>query len=75
MQVRLAEGRYETGVGSLLELSDAELALQQAELRPLLREGPAPLDARAALIERLTAPLGRHLDSPGDARDYVGYHP
>ncbi|AKU90862.1 TolC family protein [Vulgatibacter incomptus] len=51
-QVRLAEGRYETGVGSLLELSDAELALQQAESALVQAEYDLS-SARALLLERL----------------------
>ncbi len=51
-QQRLAEGRYETGLGSLLELSDAELALQQAEASRVQAEFDLAA-ARALLIERL----------------------
>lgn len=51
-QRRLAEGRYETGTGSLLELSDAELALQEAEAARVQAEYDLAA-ARALLLERL----------------------
>jgi len=51
-QVRLATGRYETGLGSLLELADAELALQQAEAARVQADYDLSA-ARALLIERL----------------------
>jgi len=51
-QLRLAEGRYETGLGSLLELSDAELALQQAEGARVQAEYDLSA-ARALLLRRL----------------------
>lgn len=51
-QLRLAEGRYETGLGSLLELSDAELALQQAEGARVQAEYDLS-SARALLLRRL----------------------
>ena len=51
-QLRLAEGRYETGLGSLLELSDAELAVQQAEGQRVQAEYDLST-ARALLLRRL----------------------
>lgn len=51
-QLRLATGRYETGLGSLLELSDAELALQEAEASQVQAEYDLA-SARALLLERL----------------------
>ncbi|HEY0839440.1 MAG TPA: TolC family protein, partial [Vulgatibacter sp.] len=51
-QLRLAEGRYETGLGSLLELSDAELALQQAEASRVQADYDLAA-ARALLLRRL----------------------
>jgi outer membrane protein len=51
-QLRLAEGRYEAGLGSLLELSDAEIALQRAEASRV-QAGYDLGAARAQLIERL----------------------
>ncbi|HWV39309.1 MAG TPA: TolC family protein [Vulgatibacter sp.] len=51
-QLRLAEGRYETGLGSLLELADAELALQQAEGARVQAEYDLSA-ARALLLRRL----------------------
>lgn len=37
-RLRLAEGRYETGVGNILELSDAQLALTQASAQLIQAE-------------------------------------
>jgi outer membrane protein len=48
-QLRLAEGRYESGVGSIIELNDAQLALQNAEAQSVQAETSLAL-ARAQLL-------------------------
>jgi outer membrane protein len=48
-QLRLAEGRYEAGVGSIIELNDAQLALQNAEAQSVQAETSLAL-ARAQLL-------------------------
>jgi outer membrane protein len=48
-RLTLAEGRYEAGVGSIIELSDAQLALTQAESQRVQAEF-AVSSARAALM-------------------------
>jgi outer membrane protein len=48
-RLALAEGRYEAGVGSIIELSDAQLALTQAEAQRVQAEF-ALSSARAALM-------------------------
>jgi len=48
-QLRLAEGRYESGVGSIIELNDAQLALQNAEAQSVQAEYSLAL-ARAELL-------------------------
>jgi len=48
----LAEGRYQTGVGSLLELADAQLALTQAQGDRVQAEFSLA-SARAALLHAL----------------------
>jgi outer membrane protein len=53
-QLRLAEGRYETGAGSALELNDAQLAVTNA----LLQQVQAELDLATARATLLAA-LGR----------------
>ncbi len=51
-QLRLAEGRYESGVGSIIELNDAQLALQNAEAQSVQAETSLAL-ARAQLLSAL----------------------
>ncbi len=48
-QLRLAEGRYESGVGSIIELNDAQLSLQNAEAQSVQAETSLAL-ARAQLL-------------------------
>ncbi len=58
-RLRLAEGRYETGVGEALELADAELAVVAAEVQ----EVQAALALAGARAQLLTA-LGRSAIDP-----------
>ena len=51
-RLTLAEGRYQTGVGSLLELADAQLALTQAQGDRVQAEFSLA-SARAALLHAL----------------------
>ncbi len=51
-QLRLAEGRYETGVGSILELSDAQVALTSAGQQSVQAEYTLA-QARAQLLKAL----------------------
>jgi outer membrane protein len=51
-QLRLAEGRYETGVGNIIELGDAQLALTQAEQQKIQSEYQLS-SARAQLLKAL----------------------
>ena len=51
-QLRLAEGRYETGVGSILELSDAQVALTSAGQQGVQAEYTMA-QARAQLLKAL----------------------
>ncbi|HVN32513.1 MAG TPA: TolC family protein [Thermoanaerobaculaceae bacterium] len=51
-RLRLAEGRYETGVGSIIELGDAQLALTSAAYQQVQAEY-ALAQARAGLIKAL----------------------
>ncbi|HEX4337638.1 MAG TPA: TolC family protein [Polyangiaceae bacterium] len=51
-QLRLAEGRYESGVGSIIELDDAQLAVQSAEAQSVQSEFSLAL-ARAQLLSAL----------------------
>ncbi|HEX3596214.1 MAG TPA: TolC family protein [Polyangiaceae bacterium] len=51
-QLRLAEGRYESGVGSIIELDDAQLAVQSAEAQSVQAEFNLAL-ARAQLLSAL----------------------
>lgn len=55
LRLTLAEGRYETGAGSLLELSDAQVAFAQAEAQ-LVRAQYALASARAQLARALGRP-------------------
>jgi outer membrane protein len=51
-QLRLAEGRYESGVGSIIELGDAQLAVQSAEAQSVQADFSLAL-ARAELLSAL----------------------
>ena len=51
-QLRLAEGRYESGVGSVIELGDAQLAVQNTEAQLVQAEFSLAL-ARAELLSAL----------------------
>jgi outer membrane protein len=51
-QLRLAEGRYETGVGNIIELSDAQLSLTSAAYQQVQAEYSLA-QARAGLIKAL----------------------
>ncbi len=52
IQLRLAEGRYQTGVGTVLELSDAQLGLTQASAQAVQARFNLS-SARAALLQAL----------------------
>jgi outer membrane protein len=52
LRLRLAEGRYQTGVGTVLELSDAQLALTQASAQAVQAKFNLS-SARAALLQAL----------------------
>lgn len=54
-QLRLAEGRYEAGVGSILELSDAQLAVTTARSQQV-QEEERLAQARARLLKALGRP-------------------
>jgi len=54
-RLRLAEGRYETGVGSVIELSDAQLALTSAEAQKVQADLNLAT-ARAQLLQALGRP-------------------
>ena len=54
-RLRLAEGRYQTGVGSILELSDAQLALTNAAAQQVQAEYNLAA-ARARLVKALGRP-------------------
>lgn len=54
-QLRLAEGRYEAGVGSILELSDAQLAVTTARSQEV-QEEQRLAQARARLLKALGRP-------------------
>lgn len=51
-RLRLAEGRYETGVGNIIELSDAQVALTSAEAQAIQAEYSLAT-ARATLMKAL----------------------
>ncbi|MCB9673139.1 MAG: TolC family protein, partial [Alphaproteobacteria bacterium] len=51
-RLRLAEGRYETGVGNIIELSDAQVALTTAEAQAIQAEYNLAT-ARATLMKAL----------------------
>jgi outer membrane protein len=51
-QLRLAEGRYETGIGSIIELSDAQVAMTSAGYQKVQAEYVLA-QARAGLIKAL----------------------
>jgi outer membrane protein len=51
-RLRLAEGRYQAGAGSLLELSDAQVALTAAAAQQVRAEYELAA-ARAALLRAL----------------------
>lgn len=53
--LRLAEGRYETGVGNMIELGDAQLALTNAEAQSVQAEYSLA-SARARLLKALGRP-------------------
>lgn len=54
-RLRLAEGRYETGMGSILELGDAQVALTSAQAQAIRAEYTLAT-ARAQLIRALGRP-------------------
>lgn len=55
MQLKLAEGRYEAGVGNILELSDAQLAVTTARSQQV-QEEQRLAQARAKLLKALGRP-------------------
>jgi outer membrane protein len=54
-QLRLAEGRYAAGVGSVIELADAQLAYTSAAAQEV-QEGYRLATARAQLLKALGRP-------------------
>jgi outer membrane protein len=62
-RLRLAEGRYQTGVGSIIELEDAQLAVSNAAAQRVQSE----YDLAAARAQLLFV-LGRDRGSPEQAR-------
>ncbi|MBL8632574.1 MAG: TolC family protein [Myxococcales bacterium] len=62
-RLRLAEARYRTGVGSMIELGDAQLAFTTASAQ-LVQAEYALASARAQLLRALGQPIGQPLGQP-----------
>ncbi|HET6923251.1 MAG TPA: TolC family protein [Anaeromyxobacteraceae bacterium] len=63
-RLRLAEGRYQTGKGSIIELGDAQVALTAAGAQRVQADY-ALASARAQLLEALGRPAGPGAEAPG----------